>query len=83
MVKSLYDNVIDTIKAEANNNPAPLLGRVKKQYNEDNTHVDVLLNTGGTLQYVPCLLSNKLDAVCLIVFIDGDLESPLAIVDGR
>ena len=42
-----------------------------------------MITDEGTYDYVPCILSNKIGNIGILVFLDGDPESPFAIIDNR
>ena len=78
---TLAEGLITMINDEANNNPAPIACKVTKNYTDPN-YVDVTTDE-GTYDYVPCILSNKVGNIGILVFLDGDPESPFAIIDNR
>ena len=80
--KTLAEEIIILVKDHANNNPAPTQCTVINNYEDDQYHVDVSTED-GTLRYVPCLFSNTVGADGIIVYLDGDLNTPLAIIDTR
>lgn len=80
--KTLADEIITIVNAHANDNPAPTTCTVINTYEDDPYHVDVSTED-GTLRYVPCLFSNTVGADGIIVYLNGDLNNPLAIIDNR
>ena len=78
---TLAKSIVTMINGEANNNPAPIACEVIKNYDDPNI-VDVTTDE-GTYDYVPCILSNKIGNIGILIFIDGDPDSPFAIIDNR
>ena len=78
---TLAKSLVTMINGEANNNPAPSACEVIKNYDDPNI-VDVTTDE-GTYDYVPCILSNKIGNIGILIFIDGDPDSPFAIIDNR
>ena len=80
--KTLAEEIVTIVEAHSNDNPAPTTCTVINNYDDDQYHVDVSTED-GTLRYVPCLFSNTVGADGIIVYLDGDLNNPLAIIDTR
>ena len=78
---TLAKSLVTMINGEANNNPAPIACEVIKNYDDPNI-IDVTTDE-GTYDYVPCILSNKIGNIGILIFIDGDPDSPFAIIDNR
>ena len=74
--KTIADHIIDIIKAEANNNPAPETGTITKIYT--NGFVDILLN-GNLHRYIESIGTPTLNSKALLVYINGDLNTPIVI----
>ena len=74
--KNVMDEIIIAVKHESNNNPAPMFCKIKKVYNQG--HVDVTCDL-GELSYIKLIGYTKKGAEGLIVFVDGDLNSPICI----
>lgn len=72
-MKTLAEEIITIIQSEANNNPAPVTGIVKKVIDED--HIDINLN-GDVLKYVPCNKGCTVGDAGIVVFLDGELSNP-------
>ena len=79
---SLSDELITLITNNSNNNPAPIPCEVIKNYQGDNYHIDVKTDN-GILEFVPCLFNNTIGKKGMIVFLNGDINSPIAIIDVR
>ena len=80
--RTINEEIELIVKDVANNNPAPITCTVIKNYQNDLFHVDIETDI-GILNYVPCLFNNTVGHKGIIVFIDGDLNNPLAIIDTR
>lgn len=78
--KELSETMATFIGGIANNNPAPILCKVKKNYTGDDNHVDVTTELGD-LKHVPCICGNTVGALGVLIFINGDNDSPFAIID--
>ena len=83
MGKNLNDHIVDIVKSEANNNPAPLLCRIDGVF---DGYVSVVIvdyyskNIVSRLSDVPCLRGDYgVDDLCVLIFIDGDGDKPLII----
>ena len=74
-----FDNQMKTlIQTYANNNPAPLFGIIS-DISSDGKYVDVKISN-GTLKAVERFGSKpKLNTKCIIVFMGGSYEEPVAI----
>lgn len=80
MSKTLTDHIIDTIKAEANNNPAPQRCRITRVYSDGN-HVDVLTDE-GKIEYVDAIGSNFIEGNnAVILFFDEEFRDYVVIAD--
>lgn len=77
---TLADEIITLIQNEANNNPAPLRCKVIYVYNDN--HVDVnLTDSNEILKYIECIGEPKLDSNGVIIFINGDENNQLCIIE--
>ena len=74
--RTVMDEILTAIKGESNNNPAPMLCKIKKVYNQG--HVDVTCDL-GELSYIKLIGYTKKGANGLIVFPEGDINSPICI----
>lgn len=64
----------------ANNDHAPMRG-VVSSVSDDGTYIDVTLTRGGTLPAVKVFSgAAKIGADVILIFIDGDINDPLALV---
>ena len=73
---TLTDELITLINSVANNNPAPTKCKITKIY--DNGYVDAETNI-GTLNYVECIGTPTVNKTGIIVYLDGDLNTPIII----
>ena len=78
--KTLNKSFETMIKGVANNNPAPMPCTVVGTYSGDNNHVDVKTSE-GIINYIECICGHTKGAKGVIVFLNGDANSPLAIID--
>ena len=77
MTKTLAEEIITIIKAHSNDNPAPTQATIIRTYTDGN-YADVETED-GTYRYVPVIGSNTMDTDGVIVYLDGDLNTPLLI----
>ena len=78
--KTLAEEIITIIKAHSNDNPAPTTGTIIRTY-EDSNYADVETED-GTHRYIPVIGENTVDTIGVIVYLDGDLNTPLMITAG-
>ena len=79
---SLSNEILVMIKHELNTSlPINLLGSILKDYG--NSYVDVkLTNNGSILKYVKCIGNRKIGRTGIVLFLDGDDNSPVFITSG-
>ena len=80
--RTLTDEIITIIQSEANNNPAPTTCTITKNYPNEPGMVDVTTNNGD-YRYIPCLHSNTIGRTGILIFLNGDLNTPIAIIETR
>ena len=78
--KTLAEEIITIIEAHSNDNPAPTQATIIRTY-EDGNYADVE-TTDGTHRYIPVIGDNTLYNAGVIVYLDGDLNTPLMITSG-
>ena len=78
--KTLAEEIITIIKAHSNDNPAPTTGTITRTYEEEN-YADVETED-GTHRYIPVIGENTVDTIGVIVYLDGDLNTPVLITNG-
>ena len=78
--KTLAEEIITIIKAHSNDNPAPTTGTITRTYEESN-YADVETED-GVHRYIPVIGENTVDTIGVIVYLDGDLNTPLMITSG-
>ena len=79
---TLAKEIIRIVKDNANDNPPAEKCTVIRTYPDDPFHVDVETDD-GTLRYTPCLFNNMIGHNGIIIYLDGDLNNPIALIDTR
>jgi len=74
--QSLPETVLTMIRAEANNNPAPVSCTVKQVY---TGYVDIVLDDGTVIRSVRCLGDAVKGSDAVLVFLDGDYSNMLVV----
>ena len=78
--KTLADEIITIIQAEANNNPAPEHCIITKSYEDGSA--DIKLSESEDIRtYVKTIGDNSVGAEGVICYLNGDLTNPVVIVD--
>jgi len=77
---TMAEELVTFINSEANNNPPPVKCRVTKNYDEH--HIDVTTEFGD-YEHIQCLFSNKVGNIGVLIFLNGDLNDPIALIDNR
>lgn len=77
-VNNFVDEIITIVKAEANNNPAPLLCKIVKNY-DDSSYSDVTVEGFGILKYKRTFGSTDIGVEGVVVFIDGEINNCVVI----
>ena len=79
--RTLTDELERLIKdiATSENNPAPMKCEVIKNYSSD-PYVDIR-TVDGDIPYVEKIGGNSIGARGIVFFLDGDLNSPFAIIE--
>lgn len=75
---NFVDEIITIVKAEANNNPAPLLCKIVKNY-DDSSYSDVTVEDFGILKHKRTFGSTNIGVEGVVVFIDGDINNCVVI----
>ena len=78
MTDDLSKAITQMINSEANNNPAPTLCNILKVY-DDGKHINAELLNGEILKYIKTIGNPSKDEEAIIIFLDGDSDSPIAI----
>lgn len=64
-----------------NNNPPPTVATITKIYDEN--YVDVLFENGESLKFIPCNIKGEVNDTGIVVFLNGDVNSPFVILAGK
>lgn len=76
---TVASEILTMIKAEANNNPAPLLCTITGNYT-DNNYVDIRINNEtNILKHIRLIGDNTVGNTGVLVFIDGDMDNMVVI----
>jgi len=78
MPNELIKELKTFVKDEAENNPPPTIATINKIY-EDGKYIDCLLADDNILKYVKCIGNPVINEDAIIIFLDGDINSPFAI----
>lgn len=78
MPNELIKELSTFVKGEATNYPPPLLATINK-VSSNGKHIDCLLSDDKILKYVRCIGNPVLNEDVLIFFVEGDINSPVAI----
>lgn len=66
------------VKGESDTNPPPTIATINKVY-EGWKYIDCLLANDNILKYVKCMGNPVINEDAIIIFLDGDINSPFAI----
>lgn len=77
---TLADEIITLVQSEANNNPAPLRCKVIYVYNDNRVDVN-LIQSNNVMKQVECIGEPKLDSNGVLIFINGDENNQLCIIE--
>ena len=80
--KTLTDTIIDLIHTESNNNPPPEQCTVIGNYTNESDRIDIETST-GKLTYIKCMFSNTIGHTGILIYPNGDLNNPIAIIENR
>ena len=68
------------IQDEINRLPKNMRCKVRRAY-EDNQHVDIELDIGGTVEYVEFIGTNRIGAEGVILFLNQDVHNYIVVTD--
>ena len=80
--KTLAEEIITIIRNEANNNPPPEQCTVIGNYTNESDRIDIETST-GKLTYIKCMFSNTIGHTGILIYPNGDLNNPIAIIEHR
>ena len=78
--RTLADEIISIVHSEANNNPLPLKCTIHETYS--NGLIDVLLENGTILTYLPVIGSPHVGDTGVLVYLDDETNNQIIITNG-
>ena len=78
--RTLADEIISIVHSEANNNPLPLKCTIHETYS--NGLIDVLLENGTILTYLPVIGSPRVGDTGVLLYIDDETNNQIIITNG-
>ena len=80
--KTLAQTIEDITKYHINQQPTIETCTVIKNYPDDPYHIDIETDN-GILTYVPCLISNAIGHTGIVLYLNNNLNQPIAIIEHR
>lgn len=78
--RTLVDEIISIIHSEANNNPLPVKCTIHETY--PNGLIDVLLENGNILTYLPVIGSPRVGDTGVLLYLDDEKNNQIIITNG-
>ena len=78
--RTLADEIISIVHSEANNNPLPLKCTIHETYS--NGLIDVLLENGTILTYLPVIGSPRVGDTGVLLYLDDETNNQIIITNG-
>lgn len=78
--RTLVDEIISIIHSEANNNPLPVKCTIHETYS--NGLVDVILENGNILTYLPVIGSPRVGDTGVLLYLDDEKSNQIVITNG-
>ena len=78
--RTLVDEIISIIHSEANNNPLPVKCTIHETYS--NGLIDVLLENGNILNYLPVIGSPRVGDTGVLLYLDDEKNNQIIITNG-
>ena len=78
--RTLADEIISIIHSEANNNPLPVKCTIHETY--PNGLIDVLLENGTILTYLPVIGSPRVGDTGVLLYLDDEKNNQIIITNG-
>ena len=78
--RTLADEIISIVHSEANNNPLPVKCTIHETYS--NGLIDVLLENGTILTYLPVIGSPRVGDTGVLVYLDDEKNNQIIITNG-
>ena len=79
--RTLADEIISIVHSEANNNPLPLKCTIHETYS--NGLIDVLLENGNILTYLPVIGSPRVGDTGVLLYLDDEKNNQIIITNGE
>lgn len=78
--RTLADEIISIVNSEANNNPLPLKCTIHETYS--NGLIDVLLENGNIITYLPVIGSPRVGDTGVLLYLDDEKNNQIIITNG-
>ena len=78
--RTLADEIISIVHSEANNNPLPVKCTIHETYS--NGLIDVLLENGTILTYLPVIGSPRVGDTGVLLYLDDETNNQIIITNG-
>ena len=78
--RTLADEIISIVHSEANNNPLPVKCTIHETYS--NGLIDVLLENGTILTYLPVIGSPRVGDTGILLYVDDETNNQIIITNG-
>ena len=78
--RTLADEIISIVHSEANNNPLPLKCTIHETYS--NGLIDVLLENGNIVTYLPVIGSPRVGDTGVLLYLDDETNNQIIITNG-
>ena len=78
--RTLADEIISIVHSEANNNPLPVKCTIHETYS--NGLIDVLLENGTILTYLPVIGSPRVGDTGVLLYLDDEMNNQIIITNG-
>ena len=78
--RTLADEIISIVHSEANNNPLPVKCTIHETYS--NGLIDVLLENGTILTYLPVIGSPRVGDTGVLLYLDDETDNQIIITNG-
>lgn len=78
--RTLADEIISIVHSEANNNPLPLKCTIHETYS--NGLIDVLLENGNIITYLPVIGSPRVGDTGVLLYLDDEKNNQIIITNG-
>ena len=79
--RTLADEIISIVHSEANNNPLPVKCTIHETYS--NGLIDVLLENGDIVTYLPVIGSPRVGDTGVLLYLDDETNNQIIITNGR